>query len=240
MATSRPALALAAAIAAASGAAQAAPARPLTLADMRATAWPALDPSRAALVIIDAQREYSDGRLKLEGMDAAVAEIVRLRAWAHAHAVPVIHIRQEGPATAPIFAAGKPGSQIVAPLTPTAGETVVKKTYPNAFNHTELDATLKHLGRTQLVLTGFMAHMCLDSTTRAAFDLDYTPYVVASATAERPLPDPLGSAAVSAAELRRITMTALNDRFARILPDAGAVTATSSPAAAGLPSSPGR
>lgn len=208
--------------------AQAAPkgaSTPATLRDLRgATRPPAIDPASAALVIIDAQQEYMRGPLALEGMPQALAEIVRLRAWAAAHHVPVIHVRQESPAGAAVFAAGSPGAEIIGTVAPAPGEPVVTKVYPNAFNKTDLQPLLQELGRRQLILTGFMAHMCLDSTSRAAFDLDYQVFVVASATAERAIPGPDGNV-VDAQTLRRVTLTSLNDRFAWVLPDAAALEA---------------
>ncbi|RAK56384.1 cysteine hydrolase [Phenylobacterium soli] len=198
---------------------------PITLRDLRgASARPVIDPASAALVIIDAQQEYVRGPLALEGMPQALAEIRRLRAWAAAHHVPVIHVQQVSPPGSAVFAAGSPGDEILPEAAPAPGEPVVTKLYPNAFNKTDLQPLLQRLGRRQLILTGFMAHMCLDSTSRAAFDLDYQVFVVASATAERAIPGPDGSV-LSAADLRRATLTALNDRFAWVLPSAAALEA---------------
>jgi nicotinamidase-related amidase len=202
----------------------AAPDRPLTLREIRGAREPAVDRAAAALVIIDAQQEYMMGPLALEGMPDALAEIVRLRAWAAAHHVPVVHVRQEGPQSAPVFAAGSRGAAFIREAAPAPGEPVVAKLYPNAFNKTGLDELLHRLGRRQVVLAGFMAHMCLDSTARAAFDRDYDVFIVAAATAERPIPGPDGRL-ISAAALRQAAMTALNDRFAWVLPDAAALDA---------------
>lgn len=195
---------------------------PKTLRDIRGAVRPALDPEAAALVIVDAQREYAAGPLRLEGLDEAVAEIARLRTWARAHGVPVIHVRQESPEGSTVFAKGGAGAQIVDALAPATGEKVVVKTHPNSFYETNLDSTLHRLGRRQLILTGFMAHMCLDSTARAGFDLGYDVFVVASATAERAIPGPDGRL-VGARDLVRHTLAALNDRFAWIVPDAEAL-----------------
>ena len=44
--------------------------------------------------------------------------------------------------------------------------------------------------------------------------------LVANGCATRDLPDPLGGAPLPAAELHRVTLAALNDRFATVVPDA--------------------
>ncbi|MEW5686686.1 MAG: cysteine hydrolase family protein [Pseudomonadota bacterium] len=203
------------------GAAGATPPPP-TLRELGGAVHPRLDPAKAALIIIDAQMEYAHGPLAVEKLEPAVDEIVRLRAWAQAVGAPVIHIQQVGRPGGPIFAADGPGVRFLPDLAPAAGEIVVKKTRPNSFARTELDAVLQRLGRRQVILTGFMTHMCVDSTARAAFDLDYDAFVVASATADRPLPRPEGGL-LSAADVRRATLTALGDRFVTVLPDAAAV-----------------
>ena len=79
--------------------------------------------------------------------------------------------------------------QISDQVAPGPGEPVVIKNYPNSFVGTDLDARLRQAPGRELILAGFMTHMCVDSTARGAFNLGYHPTVVASATATRTLPD---------------------------------------------------
>lgn len=205
------------------GAAGAAPS-PKTLREIGGGGHPSVDPARAAVLIIDAQQEYARGPLAVDKLAPAVAEIERLRAWAHRVGAPVIHVQQVGAPGAALFAIDGEGVKFLPSLIPAAGETVVRKTYPNAFHRTELDALLQRAGRSQLILTGFMTHMCVDSTARAAFDRSYEVFVVATATADRSVPRP-GGGSLSSTEVRRATLAALGDRFATILPNATSVTA---------------
>ena len=71
----------------------------------------------------------------------------------------------------------------------------------------------KQLGRTQLVIAGFMTHMCVSSTARAAVDLGYKATVAADAAATRDLPDPMGGV-IAADALHRAALAELADRFA--------------------------
>ena len=139
-------------------------------------------------------------------MDAAIQEIVRLRLWARTSGVLIVHVRHQTYPEPGLFGPGR-GSEIVEALTPVAGESVVVKSLPNAFAKTGLDALPRQAGRDQLIVTGFMTHMCLDSTTRAALDLGYTSFVVASATADRDLAD-LSGAVVSSEEVKRASRAA--------------------------------
>jgi nicotinamidase-related amidase len=177
---------------------------------------------RAALVIVDAQAEYlPSGNLPLPGVDAAVAETARLLELARRHGTPVFHVVHHGPPGSPIFDPRGPGSAIVPALTPRDGEAVVAKGLPNSFAGTDLHARIAATGRTELIVAGFMTHMCISATVRAALDLGYRNTVVAAATATRDLPDTLGGV-VPAAELQRNELAALADLFAVVVKDSGA------------------
>nr|MDT0526461.1 isochorismatase family protein [Streptomyces sp. DSM 41633] len=99
------------------------------------------------------------------------------------------------------------------------GEPVVVKQFPNSFVQTDLDDRLKGLNASNLVLAGFMTHMCVNSTARGAFNLGYAPTVVAAATATRTLAGPEG-APVPAAVMQSASLAAMSDLFAVVVPDA--------------------
>src|SRR6187402_3474691 len=82
------------------------------------------------LLIIDAQREYTDGLLPLPGVQPAIDALAGLLEQARAAGAPVVHVRHKGPGKA--FNPSSSGFEIVAPLTPRAGETIVDKGLPNA------------------------------------------------------------------------------------------------------------
>jgi hypothetical protein len=110
------------------------------------------------------------------------------------------------------------GGAIIDAVKPVPGESVVVKP-SNVFAQTELDATLKRLGRAELVISGFMTHMCVSSTVRAALELAFCSLshtgatVAADAAATRDLPDPLGGV-LAADALHRAAIAELADRFA--------------------------
>jgi len=172
----------------------------------------------AALVIIDAQREYVDGILPLDGVDPALAAIGRLLKAARAAGAPVIHVAHRGAegSGGPFDPTG-PGFAFAAPALPAAGEAVVEKALPSAFAGTDLEARLAATGRRDLILAGFMTHMCVSTTARAALDRGFASFVVADAAATRALPDPLGGPDLSAAEIHRAALAELADRFATVV-----------------------
>ena len=172
---------------------------------------------RAALVVIDHQKEYTTGLLPLEGMDAAVAELRALMDLARRSGVPVFHIVHHGKPGG-LFDPEGPGSAIIPGVEPLDGEAVVVKTMPNSFAGTDLHARIQATGRTELIVAGFMTHMCVSTTVRAALDLGYRTTVVAGAVATRALPDPMGGV-IPAAEVHRVNLAALADRFAVVVSD---------------------
>lgn len=176
---------------------------------------------KAALVLIDAQREYTEGALPLSGVEAAVAEAGRLLALARKAGVPVFHVVHHGKPGGGLFNPEGPFSGIVPTLIPYDGETVVVKGLPNAFAGTDLDARLRATGRTELIVAGFQTHMCVSSTVRAALDLGWRTTVVDAASATRDLLSPRGGT-VPAEALHQATLAALADRFAVVVTDSGA------------------
>ena len=67
-------------------------------------------------------------------------------------------------------------------------------------NGTDLADKVAASGVKNLVLVGFMTHMCVNSTTRASFNHGYANTVVAGATATRSIPNPATGADYHAPE----------------------------------------
>jgi len=170
----------------------------------------------SALVLIDIQNEYFDGPLKLAGVEAAAEVAAGLLARARVLGAPVVHVRHRGRAGG-AFDPEAPRGQIHASVTPHEGETVVDKGLPNSFAGTTLAEALEALGKRPLVVAGFMTHMCVSATVRAALDRGLSSTVAMDATATRDLPDPLGGPDLTAAEVHRAALAAIADRFATVV-----------------------
>lgn len=199
--------------------------RPKTLLEMAGAAGIPVAWEKSTLLLIDHQNEYlADGGLPLTGIDAAVAEIGKLLAAARKAGAPIVHVRHHGKPGGALFNPEGPKAAFIAGVGPQGNERVVTKGLPNSFAGTDLDAVLKELGRKELIIAGFQTHMCVSATARNAIDHGYRGVVVNAACADRDLPDPTGSGTIPAAEMHRITMAALNDRFALVIPNAAAIS----------------
>jgi nicotinamidase-related amidase len=189
-------------------------------ATLRALAGLPVEPvplAESALIMIDCQNTYTRGPMELVGVQAALDQAAELLDRARSAGIPIVHIQHDDGEGSLYDVRGESGA-IVERVAPREGEQIVIKNYPNAFVGTDLQERLT--GSPQnLLLAGFMTHMCVNSTARGAFNLGYAPTVVASATATRALPG-LGDATVSADAQQAASLAALADLFAVVVPGA--------------------
>lgn len=174
--------------------------------------------SRSALIMIDLQNTYTEGVLRLENVEPALGEAAELLDRARSAGSRIIHVRHDAGAGSP-YDVTAPIGAIHDSVAPRDGEAVVTKNFPSAFVHTGLAELLE--GYQDLVLAGFMTHMCVNSTARSAFSGGYVPTVVAAATATRALPGVHGT--VAAAEVHDAALAGLADLPAIVVRDQKAV-----------------
>ena len=196
---------------------------PQTLRDVSGLGGDAPSLKGSALIMIDFQNTYREGVMKLENVEPAIKEGAKILARARQAGIPIFHIQHDAGAGSPYDVNAKIGA-IADEVAPAAGETVIVKNYPSAFVGTELQKQLEATGLKDLVLAGFMTHMCISSTARNAFNLGFRPTIVAATTATRDLPGPDGSV-VSAAHLQSASLAAVADLFAVVKPGVGDIPA---------------
>lgn len=189
--------------------------QPKTLLEMAGADMTPNALSNSALVLIDCQMEYVSGAVPLPGVDAALAEAGRVLARARAADAPIIHIVHKGQAGGAFDLDGA-GGQIASQVAQAGSETIISKDLPNAFAGTTLHDKLQELDAKNLIFVGFMTHMCVSASVRAALDLGYRSTLVSAAAATRDLPTPSGGV-IDAASLHDATLAALGDRFAIIV-----------------------
>ena len=183
------------------------PSRPPSLAD-------------STLIMIDCQNTYTRGVMELDGVQDALDEAAKLLERARSAGIPIVHIEHDD-GDGSLYDIRAEIGQIVDRVAPQGDETVIVKSFPNSFVQTDLDERLKATGARNLLLVGFMTHMCVNSTARGAFNLGYAPTVVASATATRALPGPTG--VVPSEALQVASLAAISDLFGIVAPDVAAI-----------------
>jgi nicotinamidase-related amidase len=174
----------------------------------------------STLIMIDCQNTYTRGVMELDGVEDALDEAAKLLERARSAGIPIVHIEHDD-GEGSLYDIRAEIGQIVDRVAPQGEETVVVKNFPNSFVQTDLDDRLKAAGARNLLLAGFMTHMCVNSTARGAFNLGYAPTVVASATATRALPGPTG--VVPSEALQAASLAAISDLFGIVVSDVAAV-----------------
>jgi nicotinamidase-related amidase len=176
----------------------------------------------SVVIVIDAQKEYSEGALPLAGIERSVAVLAAFLARARAAGAPIIHVVQIGKPGGRAFAPDGPFAAIIDAVRPLPGEIVVEKRFPSSFTGTTLASELERFGRKNLVLTGYMTHMCVNSTARTAAEAGFHCTVVEELTATRDLPDGRGGV-IPAATVQAVSLASLRDRFAVVVETAAEV-----------------
>jgi len=154
-----------------------------------------LDPRRAALLVVDMLVYFAhpDGRCFLPAALPAASRIGEiLEVWRAARR-PVVFTRHahSGPEDLGMLGRffsdhirlGEPDEEIVDALRPAQAEPVLRKTTYDAFLGTELEELLRASEISQIVVTGVLTHMCVETTARAAFCRGFEVYVPVDATA---------------------------------------------------------
>jgi nicotinamidase-related amidase len=175
----------------------------------------------SALIMVDCQNTYRRGIMQLPNFDAAIKEAQKLLQLARDLKIPVIHIRHDAGVGTPYDITAEIG-QISDEVAPKNGESLITKKYPNSFIATPLEAQLKTLNVENLVIAGFMTHMCINSTARGAFNLGFHPTVVASACATRSLVG-ANDKTIDAQTMHDSALAAIRDLFAVVIDDVASV-----------------
>ena len=174
--------------------------------------------STSAVVMIDAQIEYVRGRLQLPDVAPALQAGTHLLERARTAGRPVLHIQHLGKAGG-FFDPETENFQLAPEVSPREGEPVINKALPNAFSGTDLEERYRASGATSMIVAGFMTHMCISTTVRAALDLNIPCTVVSGACASRALPDGKGQS-IDAQTIHRAALAALSDRFCSLVDSA--------------------
>ncbi|MDI1361255.1 cysteine hydrolase family protein [Methylotenera sp.] len=188
-----------------------------TLRDITGMGYQPANLKDSALILIDIQNTYRHGLMQLTNVEPAIIEAQKLLKLARELKIPVIHIQHDAGVGSPYDISADIGA-IATEVAPIAGEKVIVKNYPNAFVETTLDAELKSLGIKNIVLAGFMTHMCVNSTAHGAFNLGYASTIVASATATRPLLSTNGKV-LTAEEVHLGALASSRDLYAVVVDD---------------------
>ncbi len=169
------------------------------------------------LILVDLQNDYfPGGTMELAGIQAAAANARILLDEFRKTQSPIIHIQHISTRPgATFFLPETDGARINQKVAPQGNEIVVVKNYPNSFRDTSLSENLKTVKSNNLVICGAMSHMCIDATTRAAFDLGFNCVVAEDACATKNLI--FKGKTIEASEVHASFMAALSAPYAKVI-----------------------
>ena len=172
---------------------------------------------RKCLVVVDLQNDYfPGGNMELFEMEKAANNAKLLLSFFRKDKLPVIHVQHISMRPgATFFLPDTYGVKINDMIAPEQNEPVITKNYPNSFRETSLLSELQKINADELIICGAMSHMCIDSTTRAAFDLGFNCIVAEDACATRDLI--FNGKTVKAIDVHASFMAALSVPFAKIV-----------------------
>ena len=170
-----------------------------------------------ALIIIDIQNDYfQGGNCELVNPMEASLKAKELLEYFRKNSMPIFHVQhinlREG---AKYFLPNTKGVQIHENVKPLENEIIIEKNFPNSFLKTNLENELKKQNIKELVICGMMSHMCIDSTTRAAFDLGFDCILAHDACTTKDLV--FLDKKVNASEVHNSFMSALGTIFSKVL-----------------------
>ncbi len=171
---------------------------------------------KRGLILIDIQNDYfPGGSMELVGMEHAAQNAgLMLTEW-RKRAFPVFHIQHISKRPgATFFLPNTKGVEIHKSVAPQTGEAIIEKYFPNAFRDTDLLNVLKRSEVDEVVICGAMTHMCVDATTRAAFDFGFRCTIIEDACATRNLE--YKGTTVEAGKVQVAFMAALAVPYARV------------------------
>lgn len=128
----------------------------------------------------------------------------------------IIHVRHDSTTPGSSLFPGTDGHAFEAFTTPQAGEAVYGKNVNSAFIGTTLEADLRAVGYSKLVISGISTDHCVNTTTRMAGNLGFEVQLVADACFcfDRIHPD---GHTLSAQMVHDIHLASLSGEFARIV-----------------------
>lgn len=172
--------------------------------------------ANATLILVDYQNTYTQGVMELVGWENALAEASALLQRARDFGTPIIHVMHDGGQGSSYDITTSIG-QICEHVAPIQGEAVVVKNTPNAFVNTNLGELVDQAGNQQIIVIGFMTHMCVTFTSEGGFLRGNEVTVVADACATRNIYTELVT--VTAENLHQSALATISDLYGVVVKD---------------------
>lgn len=134
---------------------------------------------KSAVLVIDVQNILFDPIPRPFEAKSVIERINQVTSWARANKKMVIYVQHEQMHSEIAF--GTAGWQLQTHLNIADSDQLVRKTTPDSFLHTDLEALLKKNQIEHLIICGYATEFCIDTTVRQAAGLGYSIELVSDA-----------------------------------------------------------
>jgi len=160
-----------------------------------------------ALLVIDVQQEYFSGALPISHPSNHLQNVLAAYDAAIECKIPIAIIQHHQPAPdSPIFRKGSPEWELHPEIATRPCDIKIEKQWPGAFTETPLADWLQLHRIKTITISGYMTHMCCDTTARQAMHQGYKVEFLSDATGTLDIENAAGR--VTAEELHRSILCA--------------------------------
>ena len=173
---------------------------------------------RRALIVIDVQQEYFDGRLPIQfpPRDESAVRIGQAMDAASRAGIPVLVVQHLAPTGYPVFAPESPTFELHPEIAKRADHAAHRftKHFASVFAGTGLEEWLREHAIDTVTLVGYMTNNCVLGSAAAAEPLGFTVEVLSDATGAIDIANAAGSA--PAQQVHETLMALLNSSWAAV------------------------
>lgn len=169
---------------------------------------------KKALLVIDVQNEYFDGKLNVTYPINSLDNILKVMDYAKKNNMIIILV-QHTAISGETFIENSMEWEIHADILKKSYDYHIKKTKPSSFYNTNLDEILEKENIEGVVISGYMTQMCCDTTAREAFHKGYAVEFLSDATGTIDVSNKIGT--ISSKDLHKATLITQSLRFSNVM-----------------------
>lgn len=169
---------------------------------------------KKALLVIDVQNEYFNGKLKVTYPNNSLDNILKVMDYAKENNMIIILV-QHTSISGETFSKNSIEWDIHPEILKKYYDYHIEKTKPSSFYNTNLEEILEKENIEGVVILGYMTQMCCDTTAREAFHKGYLVEFLSDATGTIDVSNEIGT--ISSKDLHKATLIAQSLRFSNVL-----------------------
>ncbi|MDB5079539.1 MAG: nicotinamidase-like cysteine hydrolase [Chloroflexi bacterium] len=171
---------------------------------------------KKALLVIDVQNEYFDGKLPVSYPEGSLGNILQAMDTAATNGIPVVVVQHTAPqADSKTFRKGSREWDLRPEVAGRPRDLLIEKNLPGSFTGTPLEEWVRENKVDTLVISGYMTQMCCDTTARQALHMGLKVEFLSDATGTLALNNSAGQ--VTAEELHRAILVTQQMRFSQVM-----------------------